>query len=526
MQTTSNTLWKQRLFQMHISTGIVFALLLYVSLFFGLFAIFLPYLQVWEKPSHHLAAVDPAAIDYEPMVHAVLADPAFPKNNMMITLPGNDPVLSISHRFAETVLFNPATGEKILPEPSHLAAFLNELHYGRPLNFDDADWGVVKFFGRILFGLLAVGVMAVIVSGVILLGIFTFKNRSKNNQARFSKWHITLFSWTFPVFFLIVLSGACMNIGLLASGPMAQMLTGGTSTDIDAVVGPVLFPRPAPVAPVQKAAAMLPIDVLLQKAQQINPAVRFQQIRLINWNDESAQIEFKGYNPAMPFLNGGVFNKPGVTLNARDGSLIARQDVLDRSWSVYAAEATFFLHFLFGVGILTRFFVAALMAAAGLAIGFGVLLWIEKKRRKHDESTVFYHWMEKLFLAGMIGIIPATGVLFVLQWLLPFDLHDRILWQQGLFYNAWLATLFWSYCRLETYRAAKEFLAAGGILFIAAAALHGIVTGFGPADLLRHGMGPIFGVDLGLTLWGAGLLYLALKLPVKRKAPPRLKVEQ
>jgi hypothetical protein len=28
-----------------------------------------------------------------------------------------------------------------------------------------------------------------------------------------------------------------------------------------------------------------------------------------------------------------------------------------------------------------------------------------------------------------------------LQWLLPFDLADRLVWQQGVFFNLWLASL-------------------------------------------------------------------------------------
>lgn len=483
---------------------------MYISIFFGIFTIYLPYIQNWEKPSRHFSINKDIKIDYAFMINKVISRKDFPQNNVIITLPGtmNDPSLRISHRFVKPIVFNPYTKKEIKDEDkqSHLAKFLNELHYMQP----------IKYIGVLLFGILAIGVMLTTITGVMLIFIFKFKNKGNSQQSFFSKMHIKLFTWVFPFFLLITLSGAFMNFGLATSSPMAFILSGGESKAIDKIVGPILFPKPEIVKKAKIKTKMLNINVLIQKASTINNNINFQEIKLVNWGDKNAQIELKGYNPYMPFLNGGIFNKPSVTLNASTGKLIKNQKVLSRQWSVYFAEATFFLHFLFGVDLISRTFIAFLMFGSAFAISFGVMLWLEKKAKKFDNKITFYHWMGKLSLSIIIGVIPATALLFNLQWLLPFDLQDRVLWQQGVFYNSWLATLFWSFYRINSYQAAKEFLFFGGLLFITATLFHFIFSGFNPLRLLNNGLYDILGVDIVFLTLGIILIYVSVKLPKNR----------
>jgi len=84
-EINASKLWKQRLLRLHVALGMVVSLVMYISVFFGIFAIFLPYLQVWEKPSRHIEMADVTRIEYETMLNQVLEDPNFPKNNLLIT---------------------------------------------------------------------------------------------------------------------------------------------------------------------------------------------------------------------------------------------------------------------------------------------------------------------------------------------------------------------------------------------------------------------------------------------------------
>ena len=72
LEKESNKLFKQRLQRVHVATGISFSLLMYVAVFFGVFAILLPYIQVWEKPSRHYQIADITKIDYGSMIDPVV----------------------------------------------------------------------------------------------------------------------------------------------------------------------------------------------------------------------------------------------------------------------------------------------------------------------------------------------------------------------------------------------------------------------------------------------------------------------
>lgn len=190
---------------------------------------------------------------------------------------------------------------------------------------------------------------------------------------------------------------------------------------------------------------------------------------------------------------------------------------MDKHWSGLFYDSVFFLHFLFGVDTFTRFLVVAIMSVSTFALGFGVLLWLEKRARKFPDGIPVYQGFGKLSLAVMIGVIPATGLLFFLQWLLPFDMENRVLIQKGLFAVLWIGSLTWAFYRLNSYKTAKEFLYLGGVLFVLSPIIHFINSGFSPIRLWNEGMTTILSVDIGLFIFGAVLLFVAYKLPTNRE---------
>lgn len=105
-------------------------------------------------------------------------------------------------------------------------------------------------------------------------------------------------------------------------------------------------------------------------------------------------------------------------------------------------------------------------------------------------------------------------MLFVLQWMLPFDLEDRLIWQQGIFYNVWLFTLFWSFYKINSYEVAKNFFFIGGLLFIISVMLHLIFLNIPILEFFN--LSSIFAVDISLVLLGIILIYISEKLPKNR----------
>lgn len=510
MKESKTKLLKHRLYSLHSSFGIALSLFMYVSLFFGLFTIFKPFIETWEKPSRHFERVNSKPVNYETILESVISNPDYPKNNVYIELPGlsKDPTIRITHRFMEGNYFNPATGEKIdtKDERTYLGGLLNHLHYGRPL----------LIVGKVIFGFVAIGTMVLILGGLMLIIKLKFQDKGKSQQASFSKWHRKILIYTTPVFLIIVLTGALMNIGYLTSKPLTSIVTKGQTNEIVPYTNTVLKPVEKPHNSLNKTAKMMPISKLLQKAEKINSSVNFLEIRLINWKDKSAKVEFIGYNPYKPFIN-GVYNREKLMLSAVDGFVIKDLRAQDSSWTIIFADAFYFIHLLYDVDIFIRTLTALLMLLTTFAIGFGVMHWLEKKAKVYDGKTVFYHWMGKFSLATMIGVIPATALLFLSQWLLPFDLENKITIQQVIFYNSWLATLTWSFYRINSYQAAREFLLLGGVLFILASLTHQIVSGFSIFAQYKAQMSDILSVDITLILMGILLILSSKKLPYGRQ---------
>jgi len=271
---------------------------------------------------------------------------------------------------------------------SNLASFLNAMHYGKPF----------KSFGLYLFGLVAVAGMFLVIGGIILVLKVKYNN-GKNAQSKFSKWHRKIFTWVFPPFIIITLTGALMNIGTEISMPMTSIVSKGEVYQYNRLTRPVLYPDTIKLEKKNDKAEMLEINDLVKRARIIHPDLQFQNIEIKNWNDSSALFIISGYNPYMPFLN-GISNKPSITLSGVDGRLIDQQKVLDKHWSGLFYDSIYFLHFLYGVDIFTRFFLATVMLISALALGFGVLLWLEKKARKledfHLESLYIKVWVKYL----------------------------------------------------------------------------------------------------------------------------------
>ena len=509
MQDLKLKVFKQRLLRVHVSVGILVSLLMYLSIFFGIFTIFMPYIQVWEKPSRHFEVSDINIINYSSIINPVLKDPDFPQNNITIQLPGykNDPALKITHRFVEPKVFNPNTEEKLQDESlnSKLGIFLNKMHQGQPM----------RFYGRLIYGFVCVAVMFLIVGGLLLVLYMKFNNNGKNQQSQFSKYHRKIFIWVSIPLLLVTLTGALMNIGFKGGGPMAYLLTKGEVSNIYKVTKPVLMPQENKIQRSNIKVPMMSINALIQKAKLINPELTLEELILINWNDKTARIEFIGYNPYKPFLN-GVYNRPKIILSAVDGELIKNIKVMDREWGALLTDALYFLHLLWGVGLITKLLMLVAMILSCFAMAFGVMLWLEKKAKKFDGKIIFYHWLGKLSLATMIGVIPSTALLFNLQWILPFDMSERLLLQEAIFYLFWLFTLTWSFYRINSYTASKEFLFVGGMLFISATLVHYYVSGFSPLELFHNNMMSILGVDIGLILLGLSLLFVSYILPKDR----------
>lgn len=495
----SKTLLKQRLFKGHEFIGMLTSFFLYISLFFGIFAIFLPYIQIWENPSLYFAQKDIATIHYEKMLNPILKEQNQSNSKLELTLVGfrNQPYLTISRPFSKPYHFNPHTFESITLENSNLANFLNEIHYAKPL-------GLIALT---LYGLISTAIIFVIIGGLTMVILYRFGKHSTNRRRFLSKWHRNIFIWLSLPFFLFILCAAVMGISFSGLAPLSYFATKGEQKEVGAIIGKVLFPRDEIVKKTNINTKMLPINILIKKAQSINPNINYEKATLIHWGEKNARIILEGYNPYKPFLN-GITNKPKVTLKGSDGALISQIKVEDRKYTILIFEAVYFLHLLFGVDIFSRVIVALMMFACGVGLVFSIMLYLSK-RVKVFKSIPTYHWLEKLSIFVVVGIFLATASLFLTQWLLPFNLENRLIWQQGIFYNVWIATLTYSFYEKSSKKAIKRLFTLSGACFILSVLCHQVSVG------LQVKILDVILVDMALFVLGVSLLYLGYKLNKK-----------
>ncbi|RBQ29584.1 PepSY-associated TM helix domain-containing protein [Aliarcobacter vitoriensis] len=502
--------FNQRLQRVHVAIGISFSFLMYIALFFGLFAILLPYIQNWEKPINHIKMTNVSTIDYDKMLNQVLNDSSFPKNNpITISLPGylKDPTLKVSTQFVSPKIFDPNTTLELKKDENifELANFLNYMHYGR----------LFGEFGWYIFGFMAVAGVFLIVGGLIQILIIKYRDSTSSQTGTFSKWHRKILIWTIAPFLLIAISGVFMNIGKKSAPLMTTVATQGEIKEVGKFIFPAIHPQDPKIDKSGEIIEMLSINELLKIAQNIAPELNFYRIKLTNWQDSTAVVKFEGYNPYMPFLN-GLSNIPNLVLSGVDGSLISEQKVMDKRWGSIFYDVINYIHLLFSVDDITRMVVFFIMLFTTLAIGFGNLLYLEKKARKFPINIPVYQGLGKLSLAVMVGVIPATALLFVLQWLLPLDMENKFLITKGIFATFWCFTFTYSFYRLNSYQTAKEFLYLGGILFILSSIIHFINSGFSPIRLLNEEVYTVLAMDIGLIFFGLILLIIACKLPTNR----------
>lgn len=489
--------FKQRLFHSHNFFGIIAALFLYVSIFFGLFAIYLPYISVWEKPSRHFSLAKIEEIEYEKILNPIFKEQNASNSKIEIILPNfkGDPALHVSRPFEQANIYNPTNNEKITNEQnSQLAKFLNEMHYGNPL-------GLV---GLAVFGLIGVLVIFLSINGLLMVLMYRFKSKVNSSRSFFALYHRKIFIWLIAPFFLIVLIGAVFGTSFFSVELISKITT---KQSANSIIGKIIF-KEVVLPKKQGDGKMLSIASLIKKANDINPNINFEKIILFNWQDESALIKLEGYNPKMPFLNGFI-NKPNILLKGSSGELVRQVKVLDREWVVLLADFVGFIHLLFGVDIFSRTIVAFLMFVCGVGVVFSVLLYLNKET-KILQDVYYYHWFSKLSLAVILGVVPATASLFLTQWLLPFDLSFRLTWQRGIFFDIWLMGLAYSFYELDTKRAIRVFLNFGGSFFVLSVFAHWANMGLHVKPI------NIFSVDMSLLTFGGLCIFLSYK--IKKKA--------
>lgn len=507
------------LIRAHTIVGLACLFLFYISSYFGAFTLLLPYIKTWELPSKHIQHTYEHQFNIDTHLPQIIQEQNFLTQNIEITLPTfKDPRLQISAQNQNTVFLNPNTNEILTlnNEQDTISNFFNLVHFGSN----------IPIFGQPLMGLASIATLFLILSGVLLY----FKNKKKahpKEKPSFKKkwvtWHKYLGFYLTPFVLIFTLTGAFLGFMLYSSTPFALSSSNFEEKNIRKLVGPTLFNKKALLPKSSEKVQTIPFSKLYEKAQANYPELFIDKVNIYNYNQENSQTVFSGHLKNNRMLTSRI-NRVWITLDSHNAKVLEKIDFEQTHVMKKVMSGFYFFHFLTDETLLLRllFFILTLGLITTLVLGY--MIWAEKSI-KHRHEPHYFSVMNRLSIAVMIGVIPASAFVVFLHWLLPFDVYDREIWIKGCFYALWSFTCFYSIYEENITKVIKRLLMASSVLFILAVLLHGLKMNLYPWQSFQEELWVIFGVDMLFTLL-ALLLFIAAKTVDKFKFFNRFSQEE
>ena len=489
---TQKALLFKYLYRSHTIIGLIVLCFFYISTYFGTLTLFMPYIKVWESPSRHFVSSANHSFNIDTLLDRVLVEHQFVGAKPIdIMLPSfRDPLIKISSESQNSLYINPLSHEvlKIAKEENLISSFFNELHTG----------GVLPLIGMPLMGAMSIGILFLSIGGVWLY--FTKRDHQKHTH---KPWKQTWMSWhkmtglgVLPYALVFSLTGAFLGLLLSTSHPFAWAMSEGKANTMRQLVAPILFP-PAKYPRIAQSAEMLPFSLLLEKAKTAYPSLSITHATFYHYGTAGAKVFFRGYDSESS-VQSGRFNRVGITLDAHNGGDVIEKKTLEDSHIIKRVLSTFyFLHFVPDETLGVRLILALFGCLMAFSLVTGYLLWAEKKLY---QQGIVGDMMNRVGIAVMIGILPASTLVPCLHWILPHDLFDKEIWIRGSFYAFWSFWLFYCVYERSIARIIRLMLTTSAWLLIGTVLFHELKSGYFLWTSFTHEAWVLFSIDLGLLV--------------------------
>lgn len=210
------------------------------------------------------------------------------------------------------------------------------------------------------------------------------------------------------------------------------------------------------------------------------------------------------------------FDAHGNLLDAaapRSAAVITRDGMIGLHAARFAPTTMRWLFFLSGV-------------AGTLMVATGLVLWTVKRRAQlpdPERPHLGFRIVERLNIGFVTGLPVAMLAFLWGNRLLPLDVANRSDAEVKVFFYAWAACVVHAMLRTPR-RGWVEQLALAGVLALGLPLYNLVAWHGGAVSALAAGDGAKAGIDIGLLLIGAGLLWAARKVhrfvPAERRARP------
>ncbi len=523
---------------LHTWFGLVLGFVLIVVFFFGALSVFDREIDRWSVPETRAHAAplpsfdrvvrplfeqvrpDPESIEEEarnvigpiPPAHTLAASDWWvgtghrdPLLWLYVTydLPNKPKDADVDHAHVHGHLtLNPRTGERVpddVAERLHVGSeFFYPMHFMLHLSWIDLGYWIV--------GLAGMAMLAALVSGVVMhrrifREFFTFRPEKATLRSTLDLHNLTGVL-ALPFLFVITLSGL-----LIFAGFYVRSVDTLTRPLVKAQERVEVARTPLPEHPAKRAGTLASVDAMMEAAK-----ARWQtrgipgevgSVSVTHVGDANAYVSISRDNVDR------VATSEALHFHGATGQLLY-EDPPTRPVDAVNGFLTG-LHFqqFKHWGLRWLLFTGGLMGCACIATGF--LFFVEKRKRQHAAAgTGGARWTDALAVTTVTGMVAATAAMLVANRLLPTGIAHHDIWQQVVFWAAWLAALGHALWRSAPVAAGgvspawREQAAVIAVLAVVAVLANWVTTGDHLVRTIGEGYWPVAGMDLVL-LAGAGI---------------------
>lgn len=412
--------------------------------------------------------------------------------------PAHDHAYALGH-------LDPRTGKPVSSDRLPIGSeFFYPLHYGLHLHWKDIGYWVVA--------LAALTMLVALVSGVVMhrkifREFFTFRPK-KSLQRSTLDLHNMTGVLGLPFHLVFALSGLVIFARIYfpvsdtvlkdesAAALTAQMTEAGMAEEAAGVAAPLAS-----------------VDAMVAEARQrwqaAGKAGEVGMVTVHHVGDVNAVVSvYRAGTDRVTLVSDGIhFKGPSGELIREDPPPTAVAGINDFLTGLHLQH---FRHWL----LRWLYVLGGLLGCVCIATGF--IFFVEKRKRQHArQGSQAIRWVDALAVGAVTGMLVATVTMLVANRLLPADLPMRGLWEERVFWGAWVLAILHAFVRgapvaegrlLPAWREQCWLVA---VLSVMAVCLNWLTTGDHLLKTIGH-YWPVAGVDLCL-LACAGVCGLAAR---------------
>jgi uncharacterized iron-regulated membrane protein len=528
---------------LHTWFGLVLGYVLMIAFFFGALSVFDREIDRWAIPETRFAPQPMPSFDrlLEPIFRRItldkdgwkearelndgpLPDP-LPLHEWGAYTTHRDPVLAMwsgfelpnpkdpdhDHVYGSATI-DPRSGKLISSDRLKIGSeFFYPMHYELHLHWMD--------LGRWIVALAALAMLAALVSGVVMhrrifRELFTFRPEKRTRRSTLDLHNLTgvvalPFHFVFALSGLLIFAATYFPVSETMLRPLAKAYEKAEAVRTG-------LPDEADGVP----ATLASVDAMVAEAQRRwaarGMAGEVGLLTVHHVDDTNATVSvFRAGTDRITTISEGVhFDGPSGKVIREDEPMSAVREVEEFLAGLHLQH---FRHWL----LRWLYFMGGLAGCACIATGF--IFFVEKRKRQHaEQGTSGARWVDAFAVTTVTGMLLATLAILIANRLLPDSLPARALWEEGVFWGAWVvaaAHAAWRTAPVKQARLAPAWAEqcwAVAALAVGAVLLNWITTGDHLVRTIGTGYWPVAGVDLTL-LAGAALAVLSA-LRLRRRA--------